>query len=71
MDIRAKINCHRYFGINLDPGYWRKKMAEQAFLDGLLPECGRQGDQPLFCPDDLVDRAWGTYLIVKTKNLLP
>jgi hypothetical protein len=54
-----------------DPGYWGTKWAEQAYLDGLLPACGLQGDQPLFCPDDLVDRAWGAYLIVKAKDLLP
>jgi hypothetical protein len=54
-----------------DPDYWGTKWAEQAYLDGLLPECGMQGDQPLFCPDDLVDRAWGAYLIVQAKDLLP
>ena len=52
-----------------DPGYWGTKWAEQAFRDGLLPECGWQGSTPLFCPDDLVDRALGAYLIILAKNL--
>ena len=52
-----------------DVGYWGTKWAEQAYLDGLLPECGTQDGLPLFCPDDLVNRAWGAYLIVAAKNL--
>jgi hypothetical protein len=54
-----------------DPGYWGTKWAEQAYLDGLLPACGLDNGKPMFCPDDLVDRAWGAYLIVKAKDLLP
>lgn len=52
-----------------DVNYWGTKWAEQAYLDGLLPECGTLGGKPLFCPDDLVSRAWGAYLIVKAKDL--
>jgi hypothetical protein len=52
-----------------DPGYWGTKWAEQAFRDGLVPECGWQGSIPEFCPDVLVDRALGAYLIVLAKNL--
>jgi hypothetical protein len=52
-----------------DPDYWGTKWAEQAYLDGLLPECGTQDGKPLFCPDDLLDRAWGAYLIVNAKDL--
>ena len=52
-----------------DTSYWGTKWAEQAYLDGLLPVCGTQGGKPLFCPNDLVDRAWGAYLIVKAKDL--
>jgi hypothetical protein len=52
-----------------DPNYWGTKWAEQAYRDGLLPECGWQGSTPLFCPDDLVDRALGAYLIVLAKDL--
>ncbi len=52
-----------------DVGYWGTKWAEQAYLDGLLPDCGTSGGKPMFCPNDLVDRAWGAYMIVKAKNL--
>jgi lysozyme len=52
-----------------DVSYWGTKWAEQAYLDGLLPECGFQDTTPLFCPDDLVDRGWGAYLIVNAKDL--
>ncbi len=52
-----------------DVNYWGTKWAEQAYLDGLLPACGSQGGKPLFCPDDLVSRAWGAYMIAKAKNL--
>jgi len=52
-----------------DVNYWGTKWAEQAFLDGLLPECGTQDGKPLFCPDDLLDRGWGAYLIVISKDL--
>jgi len=49
--------------------YWGTKWAEQAYLDGLLPECGTQDGKPLFCPDDPLDRGWGAYLIVIAKDL--
>jgi hypothetical protein len=52
-----------------DVTYWGTKWAEQAYLDGLLPECGFQDTTPLFCPDDLLDRGWGAYLIVNAKDL--
>ncbi|MBM3152837.1 MAG: hypothetical protein FJZ96_11675 [Chloroflexi bacterium] len=53
------------------PSYWATKWAEQAYLNGLLPECGWSGGQPLFCPSALVDRSWGAYVIVKAKDLMP
>ncbi len=52
-----------------DVTYWGTKWAEQAYLDGLLPECGTQDGKPLFCPDNLLDRGWGAYLIVIAKDL--
>ena len=52
-----------------DPNYWGTKWAEQAYRDGLLPDCGTQDGKPLFCPDDLVDRSLGAYLIVQAKDL--
>jgi hypothetical protein len=53
----------------IDTGFWGTKWAEQAFSDGLLPACGTQDEKPLFCPNDLVTRAWGAYLIVQAKDL--
>ncbi|MCG7852277.1 MAG: hypothetical protein MIO92_07125 [Methanosarcinaceae archaeon] len=46
--------------------------AEQAFADGLLPVCGMDIDtgKPLYCPHDLINRAWTAYLIVKSNDLL-
>jgi hypothetical protein len=48
---------------------WGLAWAEKAYQDGLLPACGTSGSQPLFCPNDPVDRAWSAYLIVKAKDL--
>ena len=52
-----------------DTGYWGTKWAEKAHADGLLPACGTSGGKPMFCPNDLVTRAWGAYLIVNAKGL--
>jgi hypothetical protein len=51
--------------------YWGTKWAEQAYIDGLLPACGTDtgSGKPLYCPNDLVTRAWGAYLIVTAKDL--
>ncbi|HMV97053.1 MAG TPA: hypothetical protein PKE48_12195, partial [Anaerolineales bacterium] len=54
-----------------DPSYWAIDWAEQAYLDGLLPACGTDtvSGKPMFCPNELVDRGWGAFLIVNAKNL--
>jgi hypothetical protein len=52
-----------------DPGYWGTKWAEQAYAEGILPACGTQETQPLFCPSDLVTRGWGAYVVVNSKGL--
>jgi hypothetical protein len=49
---------------------WAEAWAEQAYLHGLLPACGESGGKPLFCPSDLVTRAWAAYLVVEAKDLL-
>jgi hypothetical protein len=54
-----------------DTGYWATKWAEKAYSDGLLPGCGTQNGKPLFCPSSPLSRAWGAYLIVKARGLLP
>jgi len=52
-----------------DVDHWGTSWVEQAYQDELLPICGTQDGQPLYCPNELVDRAWGAYMIVKAKNL--
>jgi MBG domain (YGX type)/Cadherin domain len=51
--------------------YYGTKWAEQAYADGLLPNCGTDigSGKPLFCPDDLVSRGLAAYMIVRAKNL--
>jgi len=54
--------------------YWGTAWAEQAYAEGLLPNCGIQvggphDGKPLFCAATLVDRAWAAYMIVKANNL--
>jgi len=53
--------------------FWGISWAEQAYLDGLIPACGTDlaTGKPKFCPDALVDRGFGAYVIVTAKNLLP
>ena len=50
---------------------WAEPWAEKAYLDGLLPACGSSGGKPLFCPTDLVTRAWAAYMLVNAKGLTP
>jgi CSLREA domain-containing protein len=51
--------------------FYGTKWAEQAYADGLLPNCGIDisSGKPLFCPDDLVSRGLAAYMIVRAKNL--
>jgi len=43
--------------------------AEQAYKDGLIPDCGTSGSKPKFCPTALVTRGLGAYMIVRAKDL--
>jgi Beta-propeller repeat len=54
-----------------DTAYFGTKWSEQAYADGLLPDCGIDigSGKPNFCPDDLVSRGLGADMIVKAKNL--
>jgi len=52
-----------------DTGYYATKWAEQAYIDGLIPNCGMSGGKPKFCPKDLVSRGLGAYMIVRAKDL--
>jgi hypothetical protein len=69
MDYAPPAASGTLFSDMTDVGYWGTKWAEQAYLDGLLPECGWIGSDPLFCPSEPVDRGWGAYLIVQAKDL--
>jgi hypothetical protein len=54
-----------------NPAYFGTKWAEQAYADGLLPNCGTDigSGKPLFCPNDLVSRGLAAYMIVRARNL--
>jgi CSLREA domain-containing protein len=51
--------------------YFGTKWAEQAYADGLLPNCGIDigSGKPLFCPNDFVSRGLAAYMIVRARNL--
>ncbi len=52
-----------------NPGYYATAWAEQAYKDGLIPNCGISAGKPKICPKDLVSRGLGAYMIVRAKNL--
>ena len=52
-----------------NPSYYATSWAEQAYKDGLIPNCGTSGGKPKFCPKVLVSRGLGAYMIVRAKNL--
>jgi hypothetical protein len=49
--------------------YYATAWAEQAYKDGLIPDCGTSGSKPKFCPSALVTRGLGAYMIVRAKGL--
>jgi hypothetical protein len=49
--------------------YYATSWAEQAYKDGLIPNCGTSGGKPKICPKVLVSRGLGAYMIVRAKNL--
>jgi mannan endo-1,4-beta-mannosidase len=52
-----------------DVNYFATPWAEQAYKDGLIPNCGTSGGKPMICPKTLVSRGLGAYMIVRAKNL--
>jgi len=52
-----------------DTSYYATAWAEKAYADGLIQACGSSGGKPLFCPNVLVTRGLGAYIIVRAKNL--
>jgi CSLREA domain-containing protein len=51
--------------------YFGTKWAEQAYAEGLLPDCGFDigSGLPIFCPNDFVSRGLAAYIIVRAKDL--
>ncbi len=52
-----------------NPAYYATSWAEQAYKEGLIPNCGMSGGKPKFCPKDLVSRGLAAYMIVRAKSL--
>jgi hypothetical protein len=52
-----------------DTSYYATAWAEKAYADGLIQACGSSGGRPMFCPNVLVTRGLGAYVIVRAKNL--
>jgi len=73
MSYQPPLATGTLFADMKDPGFWATSWAEQAYLDGLIPACGTDlaTGKPKFCPNALVDRGFGSYVIVTAKNLLP
>jgi hypothetical protein len=69
MDYVPPAATGTLFADMTDTGYWATKWCEQAYRDGLLESCGEEGGKPKFCPNDMLDRSWGAFMIVKAKNL--
>jgi hypothetical protein len=53
-----------------NPGYYATAWAEQAYTDGIIPNCGTSGGKPKFCPTALVSRGLASYMIVRAKSLV-
>jgi hypothetical protein len=54
-----------------DLNYYATSWVEQAYADGLIPNCGISSGtgKPLFCPRVMVTRGLAAYIIVRAKNL--
>jgi hypothetical protein len=47
---------------------WYAGWVEEAYTNGLLPACGSSGGLPLFCPNSLVSRGLGAYMLLNKKT---
>ena len=68
-DYKPPAATGTLFADMTNPGYYATPWAEQAFKDGLIPNCGTSGGKPKFCPKSLVSRGLAAYMIVRAKNL--
>jgi hypothetical protein len=51
-----------------DPSFYATAWAEEAYKEGLIPNCGTSGGKPKFCPKDPVSRGLAAYMIVRARN---
>jgi regulation of enolase protein 1 (concanavalin A-like superfamily) len=52
-----------------DPNYYATAWAEQAYKEGIIPDCGTSGGKPRICPKTMVSRGLAAYMIVRAKSL--
>lgn len=52
-----------------DPSFYATSWAEQAYKEELIPDCGKNGSKPKFCPEGLVSRGLAADMIVRARNL--
>jgi outer membrane protein assembly factor BamB len=52
---------------DVDPAAWYAGWVEEGYTHGLLPACST--DPLMFCPDELLDRAWAAHMMVQAKGL--
>lgn len=54
-----------------NPGFYATAWVEQAYKEGLLPNCGMDLilGKPKICPKGLVSRGLAAYMIVRARNL--
>jgi len=53
-----------------DSNFYGTRWAEAAYATNLLPACGYSGDKPMFCPNEVVNRAWAAYIISQARGLV-
>jgi hypothetical protein len=68
-DYTPPLATGTVFADMTNPSYYATAWAEQAYKDGLIPNCGMSGNKPKFCPKDLVSRGLAAYMIVRARNL--
>jgi hypothetical protein len=70
VDYKPPAATGTLFADLTNTGYYATAWAEQAYKDGLIPNCGMSGGKPMICPRNPVSRALAAYMIVKAKNLI-
>jgi hypothetical protein len=52
-----------------NPSFYATSWAEQAYKEGIIPDCGMSSGKPKICPKALVSRGLAAYMIVRAKSL--